>query len=195
MWPEVFRHLFLLAAAILTGWAIRLMDDAQDIEIDRLTGRDNLAARLEEGTTAYALGALALGVICSPAASLSLFAAAYAVGMAGNRTILPTGLPAVVEGTMLWSLTLLRYGWRSSLAALLIMLTSQLLDDWLDRSLDAQVRARNWARRLGAIGIVLVSAFCGCGALLLSPQLTISAALAFTYFQYRDLVVTVPCKG
>lgn len=189
MWPAVFSHMLGLAAAFGAGWAIRLMDDALDIEIDEVIQKLNWSERLGTGTTAYALFALAAAALLEPSVALTLLTAAYAVGMLGDLRLLPSGLPAVLEGGLLWFLSLWRFGWQKALAALTIMLIIQLLDDLLDHKLDQIPRGGNWAIRLGTPGVLLVVLSLMALALWLNAWLFLYSLIAFIYFQANEQVV------
>ncbi len=186
MWPGVFSHLLGLAAACCTGWAVRLMDDALDLEVDQAVGRANLVERLQSGTTAYALLALALAVCADRTVTLSLFAGAYAVGMMGDGRQLPSGLPAWLEGLLVMAVILTQVGLPSLLAGSLIMLMVQLLDDWRDRRIDSWRHTGRALKQLGPIGAGLV-AFLSCVvAITLRPALVYYSLPVFFYFQWRE---------
>ncbi|GAB6875681.1 hypothetical protein [Thermaerobacter litoralis] len=169
------------AAVLLTGAAVKLMDDVLDREEDAWAGRPNLAARLGPGATAYALAALALAAALSLRDAVLLFWASYAWGMAHDgRLRLPSGLQAWQETTLTVALAVTAAGLGDTLAALALVGSVQLLDDWVDlrrERASAQHRptaapeeraagpARNWAARLGpeeallaGLGLALVAA-------------------------------------
>lgn len=188
MWPAVYKHLLGFGSAYCVGWAIRLLDDALDSEIDQVLGKPNWSLRLGAGTTAYALYAFALAVLLDPAIGVCLLTGAYAVGMIGETQVLPSKLPGYVEGAVLWAAAAWRYGLATAWAALGIMIAVQLIDDLLDHAQDQWLKSPNWTGRLGQVGTIIV-----CLALLailyfLDAWLLAYATLTFTYFQIRERV-------
>ncbi|NLY54007.1 MAG: hypothetical protein GX060_05240 [Firmicutes bacterium] len=189
MWPAVSNHLLGALAAFAVGWAIRLMDDALDQDLDLAVGKANWSWRLGPGTTAYALFALTLAVLLEPATSICLLAAAYAVGMLGDTRVLPSKLPSYLEGILLWGGAAWRFGLHTAWTALGIMLAVQLVDDLLDRSRDQWLTARNWTIRLGLIGTGLVTCTLLAVVYWLDAWLLLYATLTFTFFQLLERVV------
>ncbi|QIA27020.1 hypothetical protein DYI95_005360 [Thermaerobacter sp. PB12/4term] len=168
-------------AVLLVGVAVKLMDDVLDREEDAWTGRPNAAARLGPAATAYALAALAAAAALSLRDALLLFWASYAWGMAhGSGTRLPLGLRAWQETAATVALSVAAAGLPDTLAALALVGSVQLVDDWIDlRRERARTPggnpapgqatgagpARNWAARLGpeeallaGLGLALVAA-------------------------------------
>ncbi|EKP93927.1 hypothetical protein [Thermaerobacter subterraneus] len=167
-------------AVLLVGVAVKLMDDVLDREEDAWTGRPNAAARLGPAATAYALAALAAAAALSLRDALLLFWASYAWGMAhGSGTRLPLGLRAWQETALTVALSVAAAGLPDTLAALALVGSVQLVDDWIDlRREQARTSgddplgpvpgagpARNWAARLGpqealltGLGLALVAA-------------------------------------
>lgn len=188
MWPIVCKHLLGFGSAFFVGWAIRLMDDALDSDLDQLVGKINWSTRLGGGTTAYALYAFAFAVLLNPAVGVTLLAGAYAVGMIGESRRLPTRLPGYLEGALLWLASAWRFGLATAWAALGIMIAVQLIDDLLDHAQDQWLKSPNWTTKMGLIGTLLV-----CVTLLailhfLDAWLLSYATLAFIYFQLRERV-------
>lgn len=192
MWLAVFRHLLAFSAVLCTGWAIRLLDDGLDYELDLATGQPNLCRELQGGVTAYALAALALAILAQPNVALSLFAGAYAVGMLADTRLLPSRLPAWLEGLLLWALVARQAGWRLAGSGLLIMLAAQLLDDWRDGD-RSRYRSGQLRRLLAGPGLGLAAATAGCLAGYLQPALLAYAVPVFLYFQWREQVVAARC--
>ncbi|MGI6343968.1 MAG: hypothetical protein ACOX18_02735 [Bacillota bacterium] len=186
MWPVAFEYIRHLAATWATGWSIRLLDDAIDQEVDKVSGRRNLAQELGSGTVAYALAALTAGALLAPRIALPLFAAAYLLGMGNDRSRLPSHLPAWFEGLFLWGLAALCCGWRLALSALSAVLAVQLIDDLLDRHVDAKIRP-SLASALGTPGAILFAVSAAAGTWFLSPPLLLYVAATFTYFQLSEL--------
>lgn len=189
MWVTVFRYLLGLCSTLAIGWAIRLLDDSLDLEVDQAVGRHNLCSELQTGTTAYALASMALAVTAAPEVALSLFVGAYAVGMTGDTRFLPTHLPAWLEGILLWCLVLARVGPGVALAGLLIMLAVQLVDDLRDRAIDGLRKHYGLGNLLGTTGTWLAAGTAFCLASYLHPALATYALPVFLYFQWREQVV------
>lgn len=188
MWPIVYSHLLGAGSALCVGWAIRLMDDALDQDLDLVLGKLNWSTRLGGGTTAYALYALVLAALLDPATGLCLLASAYAVGMLGETRLLPTRLPGYIEGTLLLLAAAWRFGLANAWVALGIMIAAQLVDDLLDRGQDQWLQSHNWTTKIGIVGTVLV-----CLTLLailcwLDAWLLAYTTLSFTYFQVQERV-------
>ena len=92
-----------LAALLCVAFAVKMMDDFMDLRHDVELGVPSIAARLGEATLPYAMLLLALAALFDGKASLPLFAASYAVGMAFDLSRpLPSGL----------------YGWQEAALAL-----------------------------------------------------------------------------
>ena len=188
MWPTVCRHCLGFTAALSTGWAIRLLDDALDCDLDSVLDKLNWSRYLGRGTTAYALYAFTIGVLLQPVTALCLLIAAYNVGMLGETRILPTRLPAYLEGAFLWALAWWRCGFLPTGVSFGIMLLVQLLDDMLDSRQD-QRHKRNWSSKLGTLGSIL--AVIALSVLLFSLErwLFCYAMLSFILFQSLERVV------
>ena len=186
MWPAVFDHLLGLLAAWAAGWAVRLLDDALDQDIDQALNKPNWSQRLGAGTTAYAVGALALASLLQPAVGLSLLVAAYAIGMISEYRLLPSGLPGWAEGIVLWLLCAWRFGLTRAWAAVGSAVAMQLLDDLIDNSRDEWVAARNWTMRLGLLGTGLVTGSLLAVVAWLDAWLLLYALLSFAYFQIQE---------
>jgi hypothetical protein len=169
------------------------MDDALDYETDRVVQRANLCDELQGGVTAYALAAMSLAVLASPAVALSLFAGAYAWGMLGDVRLLPSRLPAFVEGLLLFGLVLSQVGPRLALGGGLIMLAAQLLDDWRDRRLDVMSCQTSLYRLLGSTGSLLAAITTISLAFYVHPVLVAEAAPVFLYFEWREQAVVRNC--
>lgn len=188
MWPIVYNHLLGFGSAFGVGWAIRLMDDALDEDLDSMLGKPNWSQRLGGGTTAYALYALALAALLDPTTGLCLLAGAYAVGMLSETRLLPTKVPGYVEGTILMLMAAWRFGIGKAWAALGIMIAAQLIDDLLDRTQDEWLQANNWTTKLGTVGTILVCLALLAALFYLDTWLLAYAALTFTLFQLQERV-------
>lgn len=172
------RLLVLIPALLMTGVAVKLMDDFLDEEVDRELGHENLAARLGRATLPYALVLLGLGMALATRVSLAMFLAAYSLGMAGDLSRrLPTGLKGYQESLVTVGLGAMVSGWRTMAAALAVVVWLQAADDLVDRSLDRRARSFNlaeffggWEAALGALTLWFIS-------LSLDGELTAAATL------------------
>lgn len=178
-WTGLVR---LAAAVAAAGVAIKLMDDWLDRELDALTGRVTLAAMVGDGTIAYALAALAVGMLLHAPAAGTLFLAAYALGMAHDATRrLPTGLAAWQESLLAVVAGVILAGPAVMVAALAAMSAVQCADDLLDAAEDRRRGARSWVHRLGRVETALILVIALLVGFVLAPVLTgavIAAAIA-----------------
>lgn len=164
-------------AALFTGLAVKLMDDALDVEVDAARGYRNWAARLGRAALPYALALALLAAAIETRVALALFLAAYALGMGRNvGERLPTGLPAWAEIVLAVAVSTVFSGVRVAGAALALLWAVQAADDWLDREEDGRWEAPSmrWLR----LGWALLGTLL---ALALDPVLTVCtvpAALA-----------------
>ncbi len=123
-------------SVFLVGWAIKLMDDYVDREVDIVLGSPNLSRALSDGLPIYLALTVALAVYSEPTTGLTLFLAAYLVGMAGEAGVSYAGgwrawveiLAAAVLGCMIAP--------RQFMLNLVLVVTIQLGDDLLDRRAD-----------------------------------------------------------
>jgi 4-hydroxybenzoate polyprenyltransferase len=188
MWPEMYEFAVTTLAVAFCGAAIKLTDDYLDQEEDRQLARWNWTVVLGVGTPVYAMLLLALAAATDVVVSLSLFLASYVVGMLSvPERAYPCGLRGWQEcGLILFAGTLL-LGFRSMAFALTFVMAVQLIDDCVDRKLDAcQTPVRgNWANRLGmtecllAAAILLLTAL-EIGRLWFWPTLTVATVLYIT---------------
>jgi hypothetical protein len=159
-----------LVAAGLTALAVKLMDDALDLERDRAAGRRNWALALEGGAASYALAIFALAAALDGRTAAALLLAAFGVGMGTGGERLPLGLRAWHESALALLLALLLCGWRLAAAATLASLCAQALDDLLDghaRRGTGETLLGGLAAGLGAAALQpAVLAAVGAGALL-----------------------------
>lgn len=142
----------LSAAVLLTGVAVKLMDDFLDLRYDVFEGTETLAVRLGEGSIAYALVSFALAAGADAKTAVALMVGAYAVGMAGDfDRQLPSGLYGFQESLALLAAAALLVPWRAVLWAASAMLCVQLLDDLEDLATDRLTGNPNLARRIGVV--------------------------------------------
>ncbi|MHB8756494.1 MAG: hypothetical protein ACYC6V_00530 [Bacillota bacterium] len=130
-----------VAAITLSGVAIKLLDDYLDgQEADEL-----------RSLPAYALLALSVAVALAPGPALSLFLAAYAVGMLKDLAVpFPAGLVGWQEVALVLLGGLLLTGWREMLGSVALMVAAQSADDLFDWGLD---RAHGRPSLVGRLGL------------------------------------------
>lgn len=178
-----------VAGLVLTGLAVRLVDDALDQEEDAAAQVPNLAAALGPGSVAYAGASLALAALLLPQHGPALFLAAYAWGMAGALTErLPSRLPGWLESIGAVALLLLLVPGGVGLWALLLMGAFQAAD-WAVDGAPGPVRsgggrlAGGLAGRLGARVWPALALGLGLPALSLAPGLTVAAVGAGAFLE------------
>ncbi|MCL6580865.1 MAG: hypothetical protein K6U08_04515 [Firmicutes bacterium] len=163
------------AAVYLTGLALRFLDDL----VDEPPPPDRTGAAC--GVCAAVALVLAAGI--SPATAVSLFLAAYAVGMAASpRERMPSGLPAWAESLVALVLAGLLAGAAQTVSALLIALAVQAVDDRVDLADDTREGRPNLAAAAGPRVAVALAAVLALAALVLAPQLTVAAAVTAAPF-------------
>jgi len=158
---------------VLSGVTIKLMDDWLDVEYDKSVGRTTLAVRLGRAVLPYGLLCLALAMALASKLALTLFIAAYAIGMGHDlREKMPTRLPGWIESLVALGLAAIYAGWQLASWALFVMLMIQLLDDLMDLQQDRRSGQNNWAQRFGTVEATLAMFICALVAVLLMPMET-----------------------
>ncbi|HET7559006.1 MAG TPA: hypothetical protein VFK80_03515, partial [Limnochordia bacterium] len=171
--PTPLRLLAALAALVLSGLAVRLMDDALDVPYDTALGRTTLGGRLGRSAAAYALAALAAACALDVRLAVAAFAAAYAIGMGREpKTPLPSGLPAWAESLCAFVVAMLSAGVAGAAGLLFAMGAIQIGDDLLDAHREAPLPAANLAHRLGRPGAALLGLGLLALALWIAPVLS-----------------------
>lgn len=131
--PVCHELLAFFFAALLTGVAVKIMDDYVDEESDLLSNRPNLCHRYGRDITVYGFWSLLAAAAIELPTATGLFAAAYAVGMAFRDTsIYLSRLSNLGEGTLSIAFSILVAGFSTTAVALSLMAAIQLWDDWLD---------------------------------------------------------------
>ncbi len=161
-------------AVFFTGCAIKLMDDYVDRELDQVLGGPNLAHVMGDGLPIYMALATALGIYLAPTIGITLFLAAYLVGMGdeiGARYL--AGWRAWVE---ILVAAVLGYVIAPSHFTLNLILISivQLGDDILDLSRDRLTGKRTLPKLLGRRLSTLMLLALALAALAISPWYSIS---------------------
>ncbi len=146
-----FFNLNVIAATLLVGIAVRLLDDYIDRQQDELLGRATSWHYLQGAGLIYAMVALSLGIRLAPTWGAALFFAAYGIGMASDpNSMLPSHLSGGLEFLLASLLAIAVGGWSLALAALSLMLGIDIIDDCLDLAQESQVvSVRNWASLYG----------------------------------------------
>ncbi|WP_018133352.1 hypothetical protein [Effusibacillus pohliae] len=179
MFGEWYSWSVTLFGIVLTGIAIKCMDDLLDAEYDQCVGRLTIAGKLGKAILPYALLLLGIGVFVAKEISLSLFLASYAIGMGYDLLErMPTRLPGWAEGLIAFGLGLLLAGPVMMVWSLLIMVTIQLLDDLVDIYKDTQSGQRNAAKRIGVVETTLLTLICLLAAVLVRPEESVLVLLA-----------------
>lgn len=172
-WPEIIR---LCMALLLSGAAVKLMDDALDIEYDLCGGKRTLAARLGRASLPYSLAVFGIAMAVQPVVSLSVFLASYAVGMFARPTErLPSTVPAYVEMAIAIVILVMIVGWRHTLWGFATMCVIDWLDDVMDRNRDRDAGQFNVAVRFGTVEVLFGILIAFCCALYVNTAWTIAA--------------------
>ncbi|MDU4959694.1 MAG: hypothetical protein E6X17_03390 [Sporomusaceae bacterium] len=170
MLPVIFDSLRIAGAAVLCSAAVKLLDDYLDRELDAVSGQPNWINRLGEGSVAYSLPLLAGGVAMETAVALSLFLAAWAVGMYRDLAVCyPSRLRGWQEALLAIAAGVAFAGWRLMLCALLLAASIQAADDIVDRYGDQAAGRRNLAHRFGTIPCLGAALALGFSAWLAAP--------------------------
>lgn len=166
-------------ALCCTGGAVKLLDDLLDGPDDLAAGLGAWTHRLGPAAAAYALALLALGAALAPGPALTAFFAAYALGMCGDLwSVLPSRLPAWLEGLLALMVGALSWGPVTMLGALLAVLGAQCLDDWIDWQREGFRGHGWWPRGLGRVELLGVAILAALGAAWVRPWLLVGVAVA-----------------
>jgi len=161
MWPKMFDNAAIVLAVFLCCFAVKLIDDFLDKEIDLSCGRCNWADRLGPGAMVYAVLLLSLAACLNSRVSLPLFFASYIIGMFNDMgTTLPSQLTGWQESLLVTTLGVIFFDFHIVLFALLFVASVQFFDDYLDMRSDRLCGQRNLACRFGPV-------VCLAGALIL----------------------------
>lgn len=151
----MFKRFF---GIFLMALVIKMMDDYIDKEIDELKGQWNLSLVLNKAILPYSLVLIIFSLYCNFTEAFSIFAASYFLGMSSElKESLPSGLKAWMEGVLLLLVATYMSSVHEILAALLIVSSIQLIDDFLDLKKDAYVDSRNIVNKLGKFNSALIT--------------------------------------
>jgi len=133
LWDVTPNILIVFVSAFLTGAVIKIMDDLLDQEVDRAQRKPNLVALVGNGVVPYAMLALMVAVVLRPTVAISLFCAAYAVGMGHDlRSTYPTRVQGWGEAAAVLVFSMMVAGFLVSTSAILLMLSIQIADNIVD---------------------------------------------------------------
>jgi 1,4-dihydroxy-2-naphthoate octaprenyltransferase len=164
---------------VLAGLTIKLMDDWLDHEYDQCIGRITVSIRLGRACLPYTLVAFGLAMALAPQIALTLFLAAYAVGMGHDlRERMPTKLPGWFESMLALAVIALFAGPMLAAWGLFAMGMIQLLDDLMDLQKDRRSGQNNLAIRWGLVEATILMFICLLAAVLLSPLHTVEVLIA-----------------
>jgi len=131
--PVYHEMLAFFVAALLTGVAVKIMDDYVDEDSDYLSRRPNLCRRYGRDITVYGFCSLLAAAAIELPTTIGLFAAAYAVGMGfGGTSIYLSRLSNRGEGALCMAFSIIFAGFSTTAVALSLMIAIQLWDNWLD---------------------------------------------------------------
>ncbi|GEO24925.1 hypothetical protein AAC03nite_07100 [Alicyclobacillus acidoterrestris] len=175
-WPNL---VLAFGAMLLAGAAVKLMDDALDIDYDICRGRRTLAARLGRACLPYSLVVFGIAMMMNRDAAFAVFLSSYAVGMFTRiHESLPSRVPAYVEIVIAVLLLVVLVGWRHALWGLAVMSMIDWLDDVMDRRKDLETGQANVAIRFGLVETLVAILIAFCLALYAEVFWTILALIA-----------------
>jgi len=151
-------------AVFLAALGIKAMDDLLD-EPERPSYQGSDAR-----TAVYVASALVAACGLAPRTAVSLFLAAYALGMAPvPERRLPTGLPSWVEGVGALVLSAILAGPGQTAGSFGLMAGIQAVDDYRDRAVDSSQGRANIALAAGPVPTLVIAAVTCTLALVFSP--------------------------
>jgi len=161
----------------LTGFVIKMLDDYTDEEFDKLVGSPNITVVLGTGIISYAILFFSLACVLNVEISVSLFLASFSLGMTGNLFVkMPSGLKGYQESLLTTVLGIILFK-RQMVAALLLMSSVHLLDDYFDYDNEAFSK-KNWAFVLGKVECFLVAAIFFLMSLLIDHLMALSVVIS-----------------
>lgn len=181
----------VLASLLLMGAAVKMLDDALDLQADLANGKSTIAGRLGRSVTAYVvILALCAAAFQLPVA-IAVFLGSYAVGMFSSvRERMPTHMPAWLEILCACALAVLFCGWQAALWGVAMMAAVDWLDDLRDLPADRRVGERNLAGRIGFIETLLLVLVALSVAVLTEATWTVFAFLALAVLEVVAGVTT-----
>jgi len=154
-----------------------MLDDYNDEEYDKLIGSPNIAVVLGSGIMSYSIFLFSMACILNLNTSVCLFLSSFSLGMTDNLFIkMPSGLRGYQESliTIIIGLVLFK---KQMLAALLLMSSIQLFDDYFDYN-NESFSTKNWAFILGKVECFLIATILFLMSLLIDNITALSAAVS-----------------
>ncbi len=160
-------------AVFLTALAVKTMDDLLDEP-------EEASAGVGTGTAvAYVALLLVLAGGLAPAATVSLFLAAYAIGMApGPAGRLPSGLPTWAESLVAIGFAVLVAGPAEALGSMLLVAGVQVFDDFWDYERDRALGLANIGLAVGRWPALTLALIFFAAGLTVSPGKTLAGVAA-----------------
>ena len=156
-----------VVAVVLVGVVIKLIDDYLDEPEESLS----MAGWLGRGVAAYGLLLFAIAVSLVPGMAVTLFLAAYAVGMVKDPFLrLPTALHPWFESLLVFLLGSFLWGWSEMASSFIVICFVQLLDDYCDKKEDEFQQVRNLVLIWGEGEVLLLGLATGYLAIVLDWQ-------------------------
>lgn len=169
-------------SVFLVGLAVKAVDDLLDEPEGFARGAGSWVA-----LSPYVALALVVAAGLAPAAAVSLFLAAYAIGMAPSPFAgQPSGLPSWGESVICVGLGALFAGPIEALGSVLLVASVQALDDFADLAIDRASGRANIALAVGRWPALALAALLWVAALALSPSKALSGLAVMA------LLVVVP---
>lgn len=182
----------MLLSLFFAGAAIKLMDDALDVEYDLCRGKRTLAARLGRATLPYSLVLFGIGMTLDSKVALAAFLGSYAVGMFSRPgETLPTHIPAWLEVVATLGICVVLTGWRDALWGVSMMSLIDWLDDVMDRHKDARSGQFNLVIRFGMTEVLFGMLIVFCLALYAQVAWTIAAFVVLVFLNIASELTTV----
>ncbi len=173
---DPIANLASITAIFLTGLVVKTMDDFLDEENPLESG---VFAYLGRSSYVYGLFTLLIASALDFSVTFSLFSACYILGMFTSSTMkLPSGLTGWVESLIVLFTCIYITGFLVTLWSLLIIISIQLLDDWMDYHTDLLHHATNYVRLLGREPAILLFFLTLYSSVLLQPFLSVTVFCA-----------------
>lgn len=158
----------------LVGTIIKLMDDYLDQDLDKIEGKYTLAMILDKAVLPYALLMITLAMAIDPGLTGSLFLASYAIGMGHDlKRTLPLGWTGLTESILFSLFGFLVFGFSEMISSLMVIISIQFVDDFLDYYTDVHFSRRNFVNRFGFFESLLICFITFIVAMVLNWQKTV----------------------
>lgn len=178
------------------GSVIKLMDDYFDEELDYLLEKKTLAMRLQTSTLPYSLLLFTLAVLLIREMAISLFLASYILGMHSElEERQPSGLKGYQESLLLTLLLFLTIHPLEVMTSFSIILTIQIIDDYVDYYTEPFPGRGNLIKRLGKSLSLLLLFFLLLFTLYIDPVKGLMVLLATPIIIYLMERRTIKERG